>query len=204
MPEGGRHLSRTGPDDGGWSLVELLVAMSIFGVLVAMSFSILVTVQRQTKDNLARVEQTAQARLGLAQIDRQVRSGNVVIDPATAGELPRSMRVFTQTDGVRRCVQWQVVAGTLRFRSWDPDWSTVGAVEGWRVVARSVISDSRAPVTFTKETASGGSQAQSVRVRLWLQAEGADGRPVEMTTVLSGRNTIYGYPVDVCSPVPPA
>jgi len=178
--------------------------MSIFSAILVMVFSILITVQRQTHDNLGRAEQVAQARLGLSQIDRQVRSGNVVIDPATAGELPRSMRVYTQTDGVRRCVQWQVVDEVLRYRSWDRGWDTVAGatVDSWRVVARDLISDGSAPTTFLKETASGGSQAQSVRITLWLQAEEADGRPVEVATVLSGRNTIYGYPTDVCSPVP--
>jgi type II secretory pathway pseudopilin PulG len=178
--------------------------MAIFGIVVAMAFTVLITVQRQTRDNLARVEQTTQARLGLAQIDRQVRSGNVVIDPATTGELPRSMRVYTQTDGVRRCVQWQVIDEVLRYRSWDPPGAAGATVEPWRVVARSLVSDSSAPATFTKETASGGSQAQSVRVTLRLKAPAADGKPVEVTTVLSGRNTIYGYPADVCSPVPSA
>lgn len=190
--------------DGGWTLIELLVVMTLFSVVMVMVFTVLIQVQRQTRDNLGRAEQTSQARLGLAQIDRQVRSGNVVIDPATAGELPRSLRVYTQTDGVRRCVQWQVTDEVLRYRSWDPDWSTVGTVEPWRVVARSLVSDASAPQPFRKETAAGGSQAQSVRVTLWLKADSAVGKPVEMTTVLSGRNTIYGYPADVCSPVPPA
>lgn len=190
---------------GGWSLIELLVVMMLFSLVMVMVFTVLIQVQQQTRDNLGRAEQTAQARLGLAQIDRQVRSGNVVIDPATSGELPRSLRVYTQTDGVRRCVQWQVIDEVLRYRSWDPGWSTsAGTVDDWRVVARSLVSDASAPQTFRKETAAGGSQAQSVRVTLWLQAETADGKPVEMTTVLSGRNTIYGYPADVCSPVPPA
>ena len=70
-------------------------------------------------------------------------------------------------------------------------------------MARHVRSDAPAK-NFEKVTDNGGSQAQSVLVRLWLDSTDADGKPVEVSTVLSGRNTVYGYPADVCSPVPAA
>ena len=191
--------------DAGYSLAELLVVMSIFGIISAVVLTVLVTVQRQARDKSGRSEQVRQARLGRSQIDRQVRSGTVVVDPARAGELPRSLRVYTQTDGVRRCVQWQVVDRTLRYRSWDPNWGAGGTVDAWQVVARTLLADAGQPAAnFERVTAAGGSQAQSVRVRLYLQAQESGGRPVEVTTVLSGRNTVYGYPANVCSPTPPA
>jgi prepilin-type N-terminal cleavage/methylation domain-containing protein len=192
-------------NQAGYSLVELLVVMTIFSGLLSIVFGVLITVQRQTKDTLSREQQIFQAKLGLAQIDRQVRSGNVLIDPTAPGELPRSLRVYTQTDGVRRCVQWQVTTPGLRFRSWDPGWNTgAGTVDPWRVIARDVRSDPAAPPTFEPVTTAGNSQAQSIRVRLWVKASDAGGKPVEATTVLTGRNTIYGYSADVCSPVPSA
>ena len=187
--------------DEGWTLVELLVVMALFAMIMVMTFSVLITVQKQTRDNMARADQVQQAKLGLMQIDRQVRSGNVVVDPATSGELERSLRVYTQTDGVRRCVQWQVHGDALRYRSWDPGAATA---EGWRIVAHHVQSGAGVPTPFEKVTAAGGSQAQSVRVRLWIKSPQSGGKPAEVTTVLTGRNTIYGYPADVCSPVPPA
>ena len=198
----------------GYSLIELLIVMIIFAGLLGIIFSVLNTVQLQTRDSLGRNAQTQQAKLGLSQIDRQVRSGNVLTVPgdaaAVAGELSNSLRVYTQTDGVRRCVQWQVYDRTLRYRSWDPDWSLPGggSIESWRVVARELVDDAlitsgEAPDPFTRD-ASVGSQDQSVTVRLWLQAEEAGGRPIEVSTVLFGRNTVYGYPSDICAPVPPA
>ena len=136
-----------------------------------------------------------------------MRSGNIVVDPAAFGELPRSLRVYTQTDGVRRCVQWQVQdpQGVLRFRSWDPQWQTTpNSVDAWRVVARSVVSGSSAPTSFAKVGATGSTQAQSVQVRLLVQSAASGGKPVEIATILTGRNTIFGYPSDQCAPVPPA
>jgi hypothetical protein len=43
-----------------------------------------------------------------------------------------------------------------------------------------------------------------VRVNLWLKPTQDKGKPVEVSTILFGRNTVYGFPADVCSPVPPA
>src|SRR5690625_7723328 len=97
---------------------------------------------------MTRVSQVRNAELGLMQIDRQVRSGNVILDPADEAE-PHSgvepgasLRVFTQTDGVHQCVQWRVRLtaddpGVLEYRSWDPEWSTldIGGMD-WAVVAR--------------------------------------------------------------------
>ncbi len=186
--------------DAGFSLVELLVVVLVTSGITGIAFLALHTVQLQTRDNLGRVAQVQQAKLGLAQIDRQVRSGNVVVDPEQAGELTRSLRVYTQVDGVRACVQWQVdpSSSTLRFRSWAPGGA---GVQPWRVVARHLRGQQPAK-NFEKVTDNGGSQAQSVLVRLWMDADEAGGKPVEVTTVLSGRNTVYGYPADVCSPVP--
>ena len=190
--------ARTG--DAGFSLVEMLVVILVTSGITGIAFLVLHTVQLQTRDNLGRVAQVQQAKLGLAQIDRQVRSGDVVVDPDQAGELSRSLRVYTQVDGVRACVQWQVdpAANTLRFRTWAPGGT---GVQPWRVVARHLRAQ-QPPKNFEKVTDNGGSQAQSVLVRLWLDADEAGGKPVEVTTVLSGRNTVYGYPADVCSPVP--
>lgn len=193
------------PDpDAGYSLIELLIVMVIMTGIMGTIFAVLIGVQNSARDNAGRTEQVRQARLGLSQIDRQVRSGNVVVDPDQSGELTRSLRVYTQTDGVRRCVQWQAYQDTLRFRSWDPNWQVGGTVEAWRVVARDLRTDAEAPKTFEKVTAAGGSQAQSVRIVLWMDAVEANGRPVEISTILSGRNTVYGYSADICSPVPPA
>ena len=99
---------------------------------------------------------------------------------------------------MRRCVQWQIFGGTLRYRSWDPGWTTGSAQPAWQVVARELLSTS----SFTRSTS--GTSDQSVQVHLELKATEADGRPVVVETVLFGRNTVYGYPADICKPVPPA
>ena len=118
--------------DEGVSLPELLVTMAIFSIVMSVVFSAMIAIEKQT----AKVQNSAQAisqvRLGLAQIDKQVRSGNVLYSPAdepasvpsctASGTSGTCMRVYTQTNGTQRCVQWQVLAdpakpGTSLLRS---------------------------------------------------------------------------------------
>lgn len=205
------------PDDrqDGVSLIELVVVMIIFSGLLSIVFSVLIIASRDTKDNTARNQQVAQARIGLMEIDRQVRSGNVISDPSA--ELPASsgvpasysLRVYTQTDGVFHCVQWRVRfpasgSGLLEERSWTPLWASTGQVTSWRVVARDLSAPtSGQPKPFEKVTASGGSKAQSVQVSLQVLSAGSRGKATAIQSVLTGRNTIYGYPADECASIPP-
>lgn len=201
-------------DESGFALPELLVSMAIFGTIMALVTGIIIRMSQQAADNMTRAHQVQEVRLGIMQIDRQVRSGNVIADPAlessSASGVPSgySLRVFTQTNGVRRCVQWRVVfpdptreQGQIEYRSWDTNWQTGGKVDPWSVVARDVIApDSGVP--FTKVDPLSGTTAQSVRVTIRVQGERTSSAPSTVSTVLTGRNTVYGYPSDVCSPVP--
>lgn len=215
------------PSDAGWTLVEMIVSMSIFGALLAIVFSILVSLSMQTKDNLARSRAVDETQIGLMQIDRQVRSGNVIADPANetaamSGVAPYyALRVYTQTDGVYQCVQWRVrfpvgsAFGVLEYRSWKPTWQSTGGVEPWSTVAHNVVKPavstvveadpSTWPPFFVQSTdAEASSSAQTIRVTLRVKdpAQRASSKPATVTSTLTGRNTIFGYPADTCSPVP--
>jgi len=206
--------------DEGFTLVELIVSMSIFAGLLTIVFAILISVSYQTSDNLARSRQVEQLRIGLMQIDRQVRSGNVISDPsletlAASGVEPGySLRVYTQADGVFQCAQWRVIfdegveQGRLEYRSWDPAWQSTGLVEDWSVVAHGLVDqtslEAGAELPFSNEGAAGGSEAQSVRVTLWVKDRQSDARSKAsaVSSVLTGRNTVFGYPADECGNIP--
>lgn len=210
--------------DGGWTLVELIVSMTIFIGLLTIVFTMLVSYSTQTKDNIARTRAVDQAQVGLMQIDRQVRSGNVISDPATeatsgSGVPPYyALRVYTQTDGVYQCVQWRVrfpnttPYGQLEFRSWQP--GSVATATPWRVVAHNVVKPTGTfsasdpttwPPFFVQATdAEASSQAQTIRLTLRLKdpSQSAKSKPATVTSTLTGRNTIYGYPSDSCGVTP--
>lgn len=189
-------------DDRGTTLVEILISMTIFSLALAMVYMVLITVQRQTKDQTSRADSVGNARLALAQIDRQVRSGNVLYNPASE-VLPLSMRVYTQANGDQRCVQWQVYNGKLRTRSWSPTWQTDGLVSQWGIVAHDVVNTAATP-PFALQGGATAYGSRLVDITLQVKSPTAGGRPVNVTSSLSGRNTAYGYDPGVCSPVPAA
>lgn len=195
-------LRERGHGDSGTTLVELLISMTIFSLAIAMVYSVLITVQNQTKDQTSRADSVGNARLALAQIDRQVRSGNVLYNPATE-TLPLSMRIYTQANGDQRCVQWQVSGGKLRYRSWSPTWTTDGQVSDWTIVARDVVNTTAAP-PFALQGGSTAYGSRLVDITLLVKSPTARGKPINVTSSLSGRNTAYGYDPGVCSPSPAA
>lgn len=187
-------------DDAGLTLIELLVAMLIFSAVIAAVYSVLINVQRQSSDLAGREETVGNARLALQQMDRQIRSGNVLYDPA-AEALPLSMRVYTQANGDERCVQWQVFNNTLRMRAWSPTWQTDGLVTSWGTVARGLQNTSASP-PFALEGGSTAYGSRLVNISLKVKDARSKGAVLEVSTSLSGRNTLYGYDPGVCSPVP--
>lgn len=216
--------------DQGFTLTELLIAMGLFGLLMSITFGVLIMVTNQTKDTIARQQAIQQARIGLSQIDRQVRSGNLILNPEdeefdNSNTDPfYSMRILTQEDREARCAQWRVIDhdddtfGNLEFRSWNPLFPE--DVTTWSVVAFNVVEmgihpedtsdiDPDDPSTFppfwVDDTMAGDTEAQFIRVTLRIKDPGSreDSKPISVTTVLTGRNTVFGYSSTSCSDVPP-
>lgn len=207
-----------GRDEQGFTLIELLVVMIVLGLAIAIVFSTLIKTQRLTRDIASTADSASEARAALADIDRQVRSGNVLYSPANEpAELASCtasgtnagscMRVYTQANGAERCVQWQVIAdgahpgsNLLRTRSWSPDWQTDGLFTSWKTVARG-LSPIASTAPFTLVTTSNyASRLLDIRI------EAVDKRRGTGTTVISsslaGRNTNYGYDPGQCRPEP--
>lgn len=190
----------------GLTLIELLVSMLIFSVVIAVAYSILITVQKQGRDISGREETVGQARLALEQMDRQIRSGNVLYNPndtTDPGYLPLSMRVYTQANGDERCVQWQISNGILRSRSWSPTWQTDGLVSSWGTIARGLQNPWPSTVLpFALQGATTNYSSRLIDVTLLVKDSKSSGNVETLASSLSGRNTLYGYDPGVCSPMP--
>ncbi|CAL8977568.1 hypothetical protein CELL_02602 [Cellulomonas sp. T2.31MG-18] len=204
----------------GTTLVELLVAMIVFAIAMTMIMAAAIAVQKVTKDSEASADAVFQTRQALATIDKQVRSGNVLFSPADEATYLTTcqsygtnagscMRIYTQTNGPQKCVQWQVSpdgTGTyqLLMRSWTPDWQTVGGVSGWAVTARGLAAPSAGSPPFTLDTNASGTYGTRL-LRVHLDAINAkSGKDVALDASISGRNTTYGYTGNECLPVPAA
>lgn len=222
---------RRATGDDGMSLTELLISMTIFSIVMAIVMSVMITLTNMSRDSVARVQAIQEARLGISQIDRQVRSGNVIMDPADEdpdnADVPPyfSMRIHTQANGVATCAQWRVIDhdedkyGDLEFRTWTPGLPLT--VTSWSPVAHNLVAMDVAPESeadidpddpetwppfWVNPEASGNTEAQSVSITLRLKDPGEhnDSKPTSISTTVTGRNTVFSVPSTACSPVPPA
>ena len=205
--------------DGGLTLIELLVTMAILSGAMAIVTSAIIGVQRYAGDVQGSSDANSEARQAVAQIDRQVRSGNVLYSPAnetepsscvpTGTDAGTCMRVYTLANGTERCVQWQVLqdpedatSDVLRSRSWSPSWQTDLNYTGWTVQARDLVRDESAP-PFTLQGAVTASSSRFLVVEFQAKDPRRPGKPVILTSSLAGRNTNYGYDGGLCTPAPP-
>jgi len=213
------RLSRRG-NDRGMTLVELLVAMVVLSIALAMVYGAVILVMRMINESQQSSEAVSEARLALMTIDRQVRSGNVLFSPenepgpdntctaVTGDNSGTCMRVYTQANGNQKCVQWQVTddgtgAGTsvLRMRSWETTWETTGGVTDWGIAARGLVVGTPA-APFKLQGALTPYDERLLQVDIGVR-DARSGQTIPLTSSLSGRNTSYGYGDGICTPVPP-
>ncbi len=175
MSAPGRPVTRQ-RGDVGLSLVELLVTMVIAGVILPLVFGAVVGAERSTSRAVAGGDAVADARLGLAMIDRQVRSGSAPLYLDTAGQ---SLGFHTRLAAngtmaaASQCMQYRVNGGALQTRSF----AVTATPPAWT----SVISGVTSTTTFT---ASGTSS-----VRVALDVVRGSGRPASVDSLLTTRNT---------------
>lgn len=150
-----------------------------------------------------------QARLAVQSIDRLVRSGNILYDPVDeSGNDPYGaatgymFRIYTQAEQSptqsARCAVWLVNdQEQLMYRTWpilEPENAST-----WHVVADSVVNRDLSQPAFTLDSA-----GRTIAVNFYINPDLAH-RPQATQVVsasLTGRNTSFGYPVQLCATLP--
>lgn len=160
-----------GDRDAGVTLLEVMVAMGIMSVVMAMATSAVITIHRAA----ARTESVsiAQSQLAIAfgRFDAEIRYASGISMP-TDSPHPYVEYLLTY-DGTPRCTQLRVktdaTVSILQSRSWQPG-STPGA--DWNTVANNVtLVAGRSP--FVRTTPGASSPFQ--RLRLLLEVAVGEG-----------------------------
>ena len=178
-----------GPDDRGFSLVELAVAMAVTAVLLAGVGPVVVAVLR----SYGRVQDSAlvndRGRILLDRLDRDLRQVSSVNRPRAVG--PRVYLEYQLDDagGSATCTQWRLNRNdaTLAVRSWR-----VGATgaPSWSTAASGVVNAATEP-PFAVTPAGGTALHQQLQVRLRLRLPNGE---AVTRTVLTARNSSVGSP----------
>lgn len=199
----------------GMTLAELLVSMAVMGIAVMIFTSVLASVQRGVvaQENLNRTLEDA--RLAIQQLDREIRSGNVLYDPAlenngqpscTGCQPGYTLRVATQsnapTRGGHTCVLWTIDdQERLLTRRWPPN--LPNSATPWRVVSTGVVNKTLGEPAFALDTDPlKGGRTLNITLALNEDLDGRPGQTARIRAALTGRNTSYDYPINVCATTP--
>lgn len=192
------------------TLVELMVAMAILSIVSLVFTTTLSSVQRAVVEEDVRIRLNDQVRLAVQSIDRLVRSGNILYDPVDeSGNDPYDatatgymFRIYTQAEQSAgqdaRCALWLVDdQERLLYRTW-PILAPEDA-SNWTVVAEGVVNRTLDEPAFTLDAA-----GRTIAVGFHVNPDLAN-RPQATQVVeasLTGRNTSFGYPVQLCETLP--
>lgn len=197
-------------DERGMTLVELVVAMAILSIVMLVMTTTLSSIQRAVVEEDVRIRLNDQARLAIQSIDRLVRSGNILYDPVDeSGNDPYDaaatgylFRIYTQAEQSSgqdaRCALWLVNDDQqLLYRTW-PVLTPEDATD-WTVVVDGVVNRELGEPPFTLDSA-----GRTIAVEFQVNPDFAR-RPHATQLVeasLTGRNTSFGYPIQLCSELP--
>jgi prepilin-type N-terminal cleavage/methylation domain-containing protein len=201
----------------GMTLVETLLSMTVMSVVILAFGTVMASVQTGVERQIGRSSSNDQARQAVEELDKEIRSGNLLYDPSLETGPPGSdidpgmaLRVYTQTNADtrtpgNRCVQWRITsADSLQRRYWSINWRTDDVISPWIIVADSVVNRTLSPpepaFVLDPDPAKGG---RSMKILIAVNADPSAGQTVRIQQTLTGRNTQYGYPSQICSDIPP-
>ncbi|HEX8100568.1 MAG TPA: hypothetical protein VF660_10270 [Actinomycetota bacterium] len=204
------------------TIAELAVAMLLMTIAASIYLGTMTSVYTGVNRQQRRSEINDQARAAVEQIDREVRSGNFILDsgtgnyrynPATdvfaaptcggyACAANFSFRVYTQANATTRtpatqCVQYLITGQKLLRRSWASGSPTSS---GWQTVATDIVNRDLTPAVpaFAMDTT--GSRTLNVTLLVNNRLGKSDApRSVRIETSIAMRNYGSGDP---CTPIP--
>jgi prepilin-type N-terminal cleavage/methylation domain-containing protein len=206
-------IARVRRGEEGFTLVEMMIAVALLGVVLAIFLTTFAVIQTAASREDQRSRNNDQARLAVEELDREIRSGNVLFDPAKenngitscTGCLPGyTLRVYTQSNYPTRgsvCRLWRITdTGDLQTRSWPPP-NSVALATPWLTVASGIANRQANRPAFSLEP----TLERTVDIFLLVNANYVRQKEESVTIQVSvtGRNTAQLFPENVCLQTPP-
>jgi type II secretory pathway component PulJ len=201
----GALVRRVARREDGFTVMELVVATFIMGVVSLVFTTTLSSVQRSVSAAGNRSLNNNNARLAVDQLDREIRSGNILYDPLTDDPAGFHLRIYTQTNGEPfSCVQWRIASGQMQRRERQPGNGGPWPAQ-WHVVAENVVNATSNPQVKAFQLDPDSNKGKRT-LDVTIVVNSTPSNPatrVRVVDSITGRNTSYGYPSTVCDPLPP-
>jgi prepilin-type N-terminal cleavage/methylation domain-containing protein len=131
-------------DDDGFSLPELLIAMTIFAAFLAVITATIGTMMQDIRHTSTVNYAAAQNARAFDAFDQEIRPASGVNIPGLGTNGQDFYIEFLTTDlkGQAICRQWRLVVSTdqLQQRSWTPVASGTPTLSAWSLVANGIVN----------------------------------------------------------------
>lgn len=187
---------RTRPhgSDEGMTIVELIIAMSIFTVVIALFMGGVAMMTRSAAQSQDVADSGDAVRTVLQRFDQTARYAESVNLPGTGPSGARYVeyRIKAVRAGERpQCVQWRYVpsTGELQNRTWDD--VPGAALPAWRTLVVDVRDDTTmTPTTYPFRVQRADTTYTRQRLTVTLQVGGTAAKPaVSVANTYVGRNS---------------
>ncbi|MCL3862848.1 type II secretion system protein [Actinotalea sp. K2] len=199
---------RSSEDDEGMTLVELLVAMAIFSVVLAVFFGGLMTMTRSAVRAQDVTDSGDAVRKAFQMMDKQIRYANSINSPGPGASGAHYVEFLTTSlPGGQEplCTQWRFdpTARVLQVRTWRD--VPTGTRSAWNTIATDVRNDMLGDLAagiapnppFVLERAGGTLTRQQLMVSVDVGRGSAGPGSVtgaDVATVFVARNSSYESP----------
>jgi prepilin-type N-terminal cleavage/methylation domain-containing protein len=183
-----RRVGRPQSGSGGFTLVELVVAMGLFAMLLAVLMTAVVGMEENLRKTQGIADASDQARLAFDRLDRQLRYATAVNRPVLVGQNWYLDFSTLNMSGSKECRQWRLdSAGQLmQQRSWT---GTPAIAPAWVTAASGVVNDPASQQPFVFVGADAQHPTQQVVVDLVVQRGAKPPGHAETRVTLVARNT---------------
>ncbi|GAB3135356.1 PulJ/GspJ family protein [Marisediminicola antarctica] len=203
MPEARRRQAATRPQttdrESGFTLIELMVAMGIFTVLVAILLLSVSQLARGTVRVQVTAQSTTEVLLVFQNLDRQIRYADAINTPGSGASGDRYVEFRTPAASapgrVTTCTQWRLHKddGTIQSRRWTDGPAAVPS--SWSTKLNNAVDVAGAGYPFELDRSSSRQKlVLSINTGIQGVAEGT-----AISTSFVARNSLSSVGAPVCA-----
>jgi prepilin-type N-terminal cleavage/methylation domain-containing protein len=192
--------------EDGMTLVELIVAMGILSIMLAISMVAVSGMTKSTVRAQAVTNSTDQLRTVFQRLDKEVRYASAINAPGTAGGsiYLEYLVDASAANGEAQCVQWRYVTDTaeLQRRVWSPH---SGSPSTWNTLVTGLRNDlsksEQQPFELIRAGNYNGKVYSKQQLTVYLDAgmgDSEDPRGGQLSTTLVALNSSSTSPTTVC------